>query len=174
MAAVRCRMRSSCCPEGPSAGRSCRLWLGHAKIWEAQSGNLCGEPVGHRLPAVGVASAASPPSSYSSTSRSPRAPRASAPTRICSATASARGYWSSAPPDRTAAPNASRSRWCCHRASAGSPARCRARARSRRGPRTPPTREGSRGARGGRRAPWPPRACLCEARARFARRRRCS
>ena len=49
MAAVRCRMRSSCCPEGPSAGRSCRLWLGHAKIWEAQSGNLCGEPVGHRV-----------------------------------------------------------------------------------------------------------------------------
>ena len=49
MAAVRCRMRSSCCPEGPSAGRSCRLWLGHAKIWEAQSGNLCGQPVGHRV-----------------------------------------------------------------------------------------------------------------------------
>ena len=53
MAAVRCRMRSSCCPEGPSAGRSCRLWLGHAKIWEAQSGNLCGEPVGHRVVCAG-------------------------------------------------------------------------------------------------------------------------
>ena len=53
MAAVRCRMRSSCCPEGPSAGRSRRLWLGHAKIWEAQSGNLCGEPVGHRVVCAG-------------------------------------------------------------------------------------------------------------------------
>ena len=52
MAAVRCRMRSSCCPEGPS-GRSRRLWLCHAKIWEAQSGNLCGEPVGHRVVCAG-------------------------------------------------------------------------------------------------------------------------
>ena len=53
MAAVRCRMRSSCCPEGRSVGRSRRLWLGHTKIWEAQSGNLCGEPVGHRVVCAG-------------------------------------------------------------------------------------------------------------------------
>ena len=44
----RCR----CLPfarRGGRRGRSRRLWLGHAKIWEAQSGNLCGEPVGHRV-----------------------------------------------------------------------------------------------------------------------------